>query len=252
MKLLRPLIILDTETTGIDPDNDRIAELAAIKLCDNGKTEFLSERFNPERPIPHEASEIHGITDADVAGKPSFQRLSLVIADFFDGADLAGYNIRRFDLPIIEAEMKRAQINNMPWAQVNIVDVMDIFKECFPRTLEGAVKLLCGRDHANAHSAEGDVYGTLDVLLALVARFKLSESVADLAAIKPAGSENWVDRDGKLVWNEAGEVCVGFGKHEGRALAWMKQNESGYLRWILSNDFSAQVKDEIRKVTGSR
>ena len=76
LKLVRPIIFFDLETTGTNITKDRIVEISLIKVMPDGTESEHSTRINPEMPIPAEATEIHHITDADVADKPTFKSLA--------------------------------------------------------------------------------------------------------------------------------------------------------------------------------
>ena len=76
LKLDRPLAFIDVETTGLSPYKDRIVELSILKIHPDGTKEYHSRRINPGISIPPDATAIHGITDADVAGEPKFQTYS--------------------------------------------------------------------------------------------------------------------------------------------------------------------------------
>ncbi len=89
LNLSKPIVFLDIETTGIDIVNDRIVEIALLKISTDGSEEELLHLINPEVPIPAEASRIHGITDEDVAGKPVFKEVAKNIVKFIEGCDLA-------------------------------------------------------------------------------------------------------------------------------------------------------------------
>ena len=70
LRLERPLAILDLESTGTDPQNDRIVEISILRLEPDGRHDHRTRRINPGQPIPQETVAIHGITDADVADVP--------------------------------------------------------------------------------------------------------------------------------------------------------------------------------------
>ena len=72
LELDRPLVFFDIETTGLDVKNDRIVELALIKVTPQGDVIERVRRFNPGVPIPAEVTAIHGITDEDIANEPTF------------------------------------------------------------------------------------------------------------------------------------------------------------------------------------
>ena len=107
----RPLAILDLETTGSDPKNDRIVEISILKLVPGAEPDHRTRRGNPGIHIPAEATEIHGIRDEDVADLPPFRARAIGIRAFLDGCDLCGYNLRRFDLRLIANEYQRASLS---------------------------------------------------------------------------------------------------------------------------------------------
>src|SRR4051812_19909496 len=124
MKLTRPLLFLDLESTGKDPCTDRIVELGVTVLHPDGsvKPRGWSQLFNPGIPIPQEATDIHGIDDAAVANKPPFLEIAPILVQRFVGKDLAGYNLRRFDLPLLDEELRRCGLS-LDLRDVAVIDV---------------------------------------------------------------------------------------------------------------------------------
>lgn len=76
LNLQRPIVFFDLETTGVQITRDRIVEISILKISPDGERETKTRRINPEMPIPAEASAVHGITDADVAGCPTFAQVA--------------------------------------------------------------------------------------------------------------------------------------------------------------------------------
>lgn len=109
LNLTRPFVILDLETTGLDIANDRIIEIALVKIEPNGKQSEYYKRINPTIPISTESSEITGITNEMVANEPTFEDLASEIAAFIGDADLGGYNSNKFDIPVLAEEFLRIQ-----------------------------------------------------------------------------------------------------------------------------------------------
>ena len=95
----RPLVFFDLETTGLRVGSDRIVEMALIRVSPQGDVLERVRRFNPEMPIDPGATAVHGITDEDVADEAPFRLRARALAGLLEGCDLAGFNIRRFDLP---------------------------------------------------------------------------------------------------------------------------------------------------------
>ena len=106
LKLERPLVFVDLETTGLSTANDRIVELTALKLLPDGAREERSVRINPGIPISSGATKVHGITDDDVADKPSFNQYAKGLLAFLEGADLGGFGAIRFDIPIANSRIQ--------------------------------------------------------------------------------------------------------------------------------------------------
>ncbi len=245
LKLERPLVFFDLETTGTDPASDRIVEISAVKVAPGGERDARLRRINPERPIPPEATAVHGIGDDDVRDAPPFRAVARGLLDFLGDADLAGFNVLRFDLPLLERELADCGMD-LRTAERHVVDAMAIFHRMEPRDLTAALKFYLGREHAGAHSAEADVLATVDVLAAQLERYPdLPDSVAalhDWQIRKPPGA---VDRFGKFVWKD-GEAAFTFGKHAGRTLREVAAEAPDYLQWILKADFPSDARALVR------
>jgi DNA polymerase III subunit epsilon len=110
IRLERPLVVLDLETTGKKVQTDRIVEISLLKLLPDGTNQIKTRRLNPGMPIPAEATAIHGITDSDVANENSFRQIARSLAAYLEGCDLCGYNIWIFDLRMLVNEFKRAEV----------------------------------------------------------------------------------------------------------------------------------------------
>ena len=246
LDLKRPLAFFDLETTGTDPLRDKIVEIAVIRVEPSGGRVAVTHRVNPERPIPPDATAVHGIGDADVATAPKFRELARGILDVLTDADLAGFNVRRFDVPMLDREFRDCGFD-LALAERRIVDVMTIFHRKEPRDLTAAVRFFLDRDHAGAHGAGADAEASLDVFAAQLARYPdLPRSVDDIDAWcnpVPAGA---VDRTGKFVLRE-GEVVFAFGKQKGRPLREVARAQRDYLEWILKQDFPEDARTLVEK-----
>ena len=152
----RPLVVFDLETTGADRLTDRIVEIAALRFGPAGEVATFESRVNPGVRIPRESTRIHGISDADVAGAPAFLEIAGRVLEFFADADLAGYNVRAFDVPVLLREFELANVV-FPIENRRIVDMQTIYFKKEPRDLAAAVRFFAGREHTSAHSALADV-----------------------------------------------------------------------------------------------
>src|SRR6188768_3775733 len=171
LNLRIPLCFFDLETTGINITQDRIIEIAVIKVMPNGEVIRKSNFVNPGIPIPPESTVIHGITNEAVADKPTFKEIAKDYVKFFEGADLAGFNILKFDVPMLVEEFLRAGVE-FDYSRKKLIDAQKIFHMMEKRTLSAAFKFYCGKEMNNAHSAEADTQATMDVLIAQIERYE--------------------------------------------------------------------------------
>ena len=243
LKLTRPMICFDLETTGLNPTKDRIMELCMIKVHPNGDRDVKTRRLNPQQPISKEASEITGITDDDVKDSPTFKSIAKSLLQFIEGCDLSGYNLIRFDIPVLVEEFKRVGLE-LDLTEVNVVDVQRIYHKREPRTLEAALKHYCGEELAGAHAAENDVEATIKVLEGQLEMYDdLEPELETLAAY--CKDDRWADNSGRLHWVE-GEAAIAFGKHAGTKLRVLATKERGFLDWVLKKEFPEDVKAIIK------
>ena len=185
LQLVRPLTVFDLETTGVNVEEDRAIEIAALRIEPSGAFASHSRRVNPGRLIPAEATAVHGITDEDVAHEPSFRDIAPRLARFLDGCDLAGFNVGRFDIPLLEAEFRRAEVAFSMEGR-RVVDAQGIFHHYEPRDLAAAVRFYTESDIEDAHSARGDLVSTLYVLRGQLDRYAdLPRDVAALDELAP-------------------------------------------------------------------
>jgi DNA polymerase-3 subunit epsilon len=242
LNIKRALAVLDLETTGVNPDLDHIVELTIARVEPGTfAVQQLHTRVNPGVPIPVEASAIHGITDADVQDAPSFRTVAPLVLPLLAGADVVGFNHRRFDVRMIAAECKACDLLN-PCEDARLIDVGLIFMKREPRTLEAAMRFFCGEDLEGAHGTTADVSATLRVLLAQFERYQdLSHDIDALDAIGRDPSS--VDREGKIIWR-GGKACLGFGKYQGVPLDVVAPS---FLRWMVEKDFPPDTKEIVRR-----
>ncbi|GAF82390.1 unnamed protein product, partial [marine sediment metagenome] len=105
MKISRPIVVLDLETTGTWIEKDKIVEIGMVKHLPEGSKETYVKRVNPGMHIPESVSKITGIGDEDVKNAPLFCEIAREITDFIGDCDIGGFNVERFDLPILEREL---------------------------------------------------------------------------------------------------------------------------------------------------
>lgn len=247
LNLERPLAIFDLETTGINITQDRIVEIAIIKVFPDGSEENYVKRVNPEMQIPEEVIAIHGISNADIATCPTFKELADEIETFIENCDLAGFNSNKFDVPILVEEMLRVK-DSFNIDQRKFVDVQNIFHKMEQRTLSAAYKFYCSKDLNNAHSALADTQATWEILKAQVGRYEeIGQTIESLASFSQTHDLKRVDFAGRLARNTEGHVVYNFGKHRGKTVADIDKIEPGYYGWMLNADFPLHTKQCLKK-----
>lgn len=240
----RPLVFFDLETTGTSTEEDRICQIGFAQIALEGPAAGVMRKavlVNPTVPIPASASEVHHITDEMVAGAPTFAQISkALLARFQQAAVVSGFNVGRFDLPMLQAEFARCSIAFDPEA-LCVVDAIGIFHRREPRDLAAALAFYCDgakHDGAGAHDAGADVDATARVLLGQLQRYQdLPTSPADLAEYSANRPPDALDGGGQVVWRD-GCARLSFGKHAGKPL---KDVDAGYFRWALGQSFPSST-----------
>ena len=240
LKLSKPICFFDLETTGVNVAKDRIVEISVLKVFPNGNKESKTWLVNPERPIPAETTEIHGITDEKVANEPTFKQLSNSIHEMIKGCDLGGFNSNRFDIPLLAEELLRADIDFDMQSAVAI-DVQTIFHKMEQRTLVAAYKFYCDKDLTDAHSAAADTEATYEVLKAQLDKYPDLENDTKWLA-EFSSRKRFADYAGFIAFNKDDVEVFSFGKHKGKLVTEVLQNEPGYFGWIQNADFPLYTK----------
>lgn len=250
LQIARPIAFMDLETTGVDLGNDRIVEIAIVKLMPDGTRLTKTKLVNPQMPIPAEAAAIHGITDEKVKDELPFKDIANEIKQFLENCDLGGYNSNRFDIPMLMEEFLRAGID-VDLSDRKMIDAQHIFYQMEPRTLTAAYKFFCEKELVNAHSAEADILATIEVLEAQVGKYtQLGNSVESILGC--IGEEKIVDYARRFSFNDKGEEVFNFGKYRGKSVAATLQAEPQYYDWMMRSDFPLHTKKKLTEINNRR
>lgn len=240
----RPIAVLDLEATGVAAHRDRIVEISVLKIFPDGRKILRHKRVNPGMPIPPEASDVHGISDKDVANEPEFKYIASSLAELLEGCDLAGFGIVQYDLPMLRAEFERAGID-FPVEGRRILDAKTIYHLMEPRSLSAAHQFYCGEPFDAAHSAEADTLATYRVIVQQLKRYPdLPHTMDELHRVSNPRQADFVDSEGKLIWRNH-EVSFNFGKHKGVPLREVIDSDLEYIRWLIAKDFRADLKNVL-------
>lgn len=246
LNLKNPLIFFDLETTGINITKDKIVEISYIKIYPNGKKETKTLRINPGMPIPPESTQIHHITDADVANAPTFKEVAKELANTFEGCDVAGFNSNRFDLPLLSQEFLNAGVD-VDFSRRKFIDVQTIYHKMEQRNLSAAYKFYCGKNLEDAHSALADTAATYEVLKAQLDKYPNLENSVDFLAKFSTQNKN-VDLAGRIIYNDKGVEVFNFGKYKGNPVEEVLRHDTGYYGWIMNGDFPLNTKQVLTRI----
>lgn len=247
LKLQRPLAIFDLETTGLNITQDRIVEIAIIKIYPDGREEEFHALVNPEIKIPEEVSLIHHIYDNDVVGKPTFKEIAKKVTDFIGDADLVGFNSNKFDIPVLSEELLKVG-SDFDMSNRKFIDIQNIFHKMEQRTLSAAYKFYCNKEIENAHSALDDTKATWEVMKAQIEKYNdLENNVEFLSDFSKAGNNTALDFAGRLAINKQNEVVYNFGKNKGKTIKEVSESEPGYYGWMMKADFPLYTKQCLKK-----
>ncbi len=258
LNLRNPLCFFDLETTGINITKDRIIEIAVIKLMPNGEIQKKTNLLNPGVTILPESTAIHGISNEDVQGKPTFKEVAKEYAKFMEGTDLSGFNILKFDVPMLVEEFLRAEVE-FDYSRKRIIDAQKIYHLMEKRTLAAAYQFYVNKELLNSHSAEADTQATMEVLLAQVERYegqnvtdglgnKIGEIKNDMDALSKLTSESLVDLAGRMIRNAQGEELFNFGKHKNKKVTTVLKEEPSYYDWMMNGDFPMDTKRKLTEI----
>lgn len=246
LKLTKPLVFFDLETTGVNIAADRIVEISILKVFPNGTKESKTWLVNPEVEIPKEASDIHGITNERVVTEPTFKELAPEVEKMIAGCDLAGFNSNRFDIPLLAEELMRVGID-FDMENRKAIDVQTIFHKKEQRTLSAGYKFYCGKDLEDAHSAEADTLATYEILLAQIDKYDdLENSVDSLSDFSKHGKR--ADFAGFILMNDDEQEIFSFGKYKGMTVVEVLKENPGYFNWIQNADFPLYTKKVLKQI----
>ena len=245
LNLTRPIAFIDLETTGVNISNDRIVEIAIVKILTDGTRQVKRKLINPQIPIPAGASDVHGITDEMVKDAPSFKQVANEIKQFIENCDLGGYNSNRFDIPMLIEEFSRAGLE-FSTDNRKMVDAQKIFHQTEQRTLSAAYKFYCNKNLDGAHSAEVDAQATWEILEAQIERYPNIGTTVE-SIVKFTGEDDIVDFARRFIKVNGVEI-FNFGKHKGKPVTEVLRTEPQYYDWMMKGDFPLHTKQKLTEI----
>ena len=245
MKLSHPLVVFDLETTGTWIEKDKIVEIGMVKLLPDGSAQSYVKRVNPGIPIPVNVSRLINIVDEDVKDAPPFKDIAKEVLEFIGNSDIGGFNIQRFDIPMLDREFIEAGLS-FHWQQRDVYDAQKVYHIHEKRDLMAAYQLYCNKELSNAHSALGDAEATVDILDAQIKRYGVEDQgIESLKDFEYERSSAYFDSERKFCWWN-GNLYPMFGKYRRKKhIKDLAVDDRPYLEWILTKDFSEQIKHMV-------
>ena len=245
----KDIVWFDLETTGLSTSKDRIIEICMIKTDEfNNEKEKYYTLVNPgpNVDIAPGAQEKHGISIEELEYKPLFSEIATQVYEFIKGCDLGGYNILRFDLPMLIEELMRCNII-INHRKINVIDPLLIYSTYESRQLEAAYKKYTGKDLKDAHKAESDIRATMEIFLKQKDLYDMPLTAEEIDKEVNTYRQDTVDLDGKFKFidTEDGgkDIVFNFGKHSGTSVKEVCKKDARYMSWIITKgEFSKETK----------
>ncbi len=178
---LNEFVVVDLETTGLDPQNDTIIEIGAILYRDGEEAETFESLINPGRPIPEFITRLTGIRDEDVRDKPTIEEVFADLENFLAHKTFVGHQVN-FDASFIEYQFRKRHDDFDRWenpaqrfkyfgrVRLDTLFLSRILLPFLPRMKLGVVAAYFGIDLENAHRAIDDARATGRIFLELLDR----------------------------------------------------------------------------------
>jgi DNA polymerase-3 subunit epsilon len=248
MKINKPIVFFDLETTGLSTASDRIVEIYMLKKNPDGTEDEFYSRFNPYPvPVGKEAEEMHGLSLEVLQNEPSFSEKSKEILEFLSGSDIGGYNIINFDLPFLTEELIRSG-TIYSFRSHRIFDSWKIWTMSEQRNLKGAVKRFTGEELEGAHQAKNDVIATAKIFESQLNVFgHLYDDIDQLAEITSELKDK-LDLTGKFRITENKEIVLTFGKHKDKTVQQIYRDDAGYFQWIFEK---SEMPNDVKRIAKS-
>ena len=255
---VKPLAFIKVQTTGLNPNTDRIVELSITRVETDGKVKTGTRLVNPGIPISAEVTAINGITNEMVKDKPTFKDNAEKMNKFLEGCDFVGFNITYFDLKFLSEEFNRAGVEFTLLGR-KIVDLATIYHAMEPRDLSAAYSFYCGKTMEKSNS-EQTTHMYFEIINSMMAKYSgqdYSDKSGKTHKIEPTvesintlfNKNKKLDIEGNIVLNDANRPVFAKGKYKDQIVADVLLNNNDYYEWLRDvSTFPADTKLVFKKI----
>lgn len=170
VNLVNPIVFLDLASTSLDLKSARIVRISTIKILPDNTKIFVTNLINPQKDISPEATKIHGIASEQLYNEKPFSNYSESISKHLKGCDLVGFGIKRYSLPLLRKEFRKAK-TYFSLKNRSVIDLMNIYHRVEPRDYKSAYKRFTDNKTSNYYDPKGRVEGMLDILIGQMKEF---------------------------------------------------------------------------------
>jgi DNA polymerase-3 subunit epsilon len=259
LSYVKPLAFVKVQTTGLNPNTDRIVELSITRVETDGKVKNGTRLVNPEMSIPADATKINGITDEMVKSKPTFKEIAENINKFLEGCDFVGFNISYFDLKFLSEEFNKAGVEFTLLGR-KVVDIANIYHAMEPRDLAAAYGFYCGKT-AEKQNSEGTTKMYFEIMNNMMEKYsgkEYTDKAGQAHKIEPTvesinslfnKNKKQLDIEGNIVLNDANRPVFTKGKYKDQVVSEALLKDKDYYEWLVDvSTFPADTKLVIKKI----
>ena len=252
IKLDKPIVFFDLETTGVDVQKDRVIEIDAVRINPDFSFDEYYTKVNPECHIPDDASNVNHICDDDVADSPKFSEIVDELDTFFGNGknrfDLGGFNITKFDVPLMVEEFRRCG-KSFRYGGRRIIDPYTILVKNEPRDLKHVYQNFTGEPLENAHSAHSDTAASAAIAFRQMTKYDV-KTMDELSGFVTNGM---VDISGFFKRNGDGAIVFAKGKYAGRLVKELYDSGSdpNYFKYI-NDKCSSDVNNHLSLIVSGK
>ena len=180
INLVNPLVFLDLASTELDLNKARIVRVSTIKILPDSTKIFVTNLINPQEKISKEATKIHGINQKMIENEKPFSNYAESISKHLSGCDIVGFGIKRYSLPLLRKEFRKAKtyfsIKNR-----SVIDLMRIYHRVEPRDYKSAYKRFSKNKLDNYYDSQKRVEGMIEIMEGQLKEFaEIPKSISEI------------------------------------------------------------------------